>query len=323
MSRLCGDADMLYHSHSACAAVKRIVSNEARGAGHDVVRSQSRYLVGLTNIPREPRGHPIAEVVRVGDEVGVVPLFNRLLLDRRRAWWGLAFALLRKEWLERGGPMSDMMSACGVLSVFGSPSESRERSAVAAFAWKCRLQGSAVVDSCQYMVLLSIFLSLSADCVVVLRLCGPSQRGAQLSTDLRHRPIGVTGDWLSGHSEAFAVAIWLTMLPCADSRGPFGDEWMSMTVSFGSEAEGAARARKRYTLAATLRDTPCLTTLLLSLLFPIIFPSFSLFRPLLAGGWFKSCVHYNSLRLGLENLGENVEPSYVRDHLDSLRADYG
>lgn len=27
---------MLYHSHSACAAVKRIVSNEARGAGHDV-----------------------------------------------------------------------------------------------------------------------------------------------------------------------------------------------------------------------------------------------------------------------------------------------
>eukprot|EP00962_Isochrysis_galbana_P035032 scaffold11940_cov106-Isochrysis_galbana.AAC.11 len=43
----------------------------------------------------------------------------------------------------------------------------------------------------------------------------------------------------------------------------------------------------------------------------------------LAGGWFKSCVHYNSLRLGLENLGENVEPSYVRVHLDSLRADYG
>eukprot|EP00962_Isochrysis_galbana_P017235 scaffold4961_cov114-Isochrysis_galbana.AAC.9 len=46
----------------------------------------------------------------------------------------------------------------------------------------------------------------------------------------------------SGHSEAFAVAIWLTMLPCAESRGRFGDEWMSMTVSFGSEAEGAARA---------------------------------------------------------------------------------
>eukprot|EP00962_Isochrysis_galbana_P040611 scaffold14742_cov114-Isochrysis_galbana.AAC.1 len=45
-------------------------------------------------------------------------------------------------------------------------------------------------------------------------------------------------------------------------------------------------------------------------------------RAALAGGWFKSCVHYNSLRLGLENLGENVEPSYVRVHLDSLRADY-
>eukprot|EP00962_Isochrysis_galbana_P049106 scaffold20711_cov124-Isochrysis_galbana.AAC.2 len=43
----------------------------------------------------------------------------------------------------------------------------------------------------------------------------------------------------------------------------------------------------------------------------------------LAGGWLKSCVHYNSLRLSLENLGENVEPSYVRVHLDSLRADYG
>eukprot|EP00962_Isochrysis_galbana_P039108 scaffold14004_cov111-Isochrysis_galbana.AAC.3 len=46
-------------------------------------------------------------------------------------------------------------------------------------------------------------------------------------------------------------------------------------------------------------------------------------KPLSAGGWFKSCVHYNSLRLGLENLGENVEPSYVRVHLDSLRAGYG
>eukprot|EP00962_Isochrysis_galbana_P050297 scaffold21738_cov129-Isochrysis_galbana.AAC.3 len=43
----------------------------------------------------------------------------------------------------------------------------------------------------------------------------------------------------------------------------------------------------------------------------------------LAGGWFKSYVHYNSLRLGLENLGENVELSYVRVDLDSLRgADY-
>eukprot|EP00962_Isochrysis_galbana_P040681 scaffold14781_cov113-Isochrysis_galbana.AAC.5 len=58
-----------------------------------------------------------------------------------------------------------------------------------------------------------------------------------------------------------------------------------------------------------------------------ISPSLFLIQAALAGGWFKSCVHYNSnsLRLGLENLGENVEPSYVRVHLDSLRlrADYG
>eukprot|EP00962_Isochrysis_galbana_P006901 scaffold1864_cov106-Isochrysis_galbana.AAC.10 len=30
---------------------------------------------------------------------------------------------------------------------------------------------------------------------------------------------------------------------CDDSRWRFGDAWMSMTVSFGSEAEGAARAQ--------------------------------------------------------------------------------
>eukprot|EP00962_Isochrysis_galbana_P021343 scaffold6293_cov133-Isochrysis_galbana.AAC.2 len=30
--------------------------------------------------------------------------------------------------------------------------------------------------------------------------------------------------------------------PCACSRGRSGDSWMSMTVSFGAEAEGAARA---------------------------------------------------------------------------------
>eukprot|EP00962_Isochrysis_galbana_P021646 scaffold6392_cov118-Isochrysis_galbana.AAC.1 len=59
---------------------------------------------------------------------------------------------------------------------------------------------------------------------------------------------------------------------------------------------------KRYSQAATLRDTPCLTTLLLALPFPIISPSLSLIQAALAGGWFKSCVHYNSLRLGLENL---------------------
>jgi len=49
-------------------------------------------------------------------------------------------------------------------------------------------------------------------------------------------------NWLSGLTEAFEVALWLTMLPCAGSRGRFGDEWISMTMSFGAEAEGAARA---------------------------------------------------------------------------------
>eukprot|EP00962_Isochrysis_galbana_P027821 scaffold8760_cov116-Isochrysis_galbana.AAC.16 len=46
-------------------------------------------------------------------------------------------------------------------------------------------------------------------------------------------------------TEAIEVALWLTMLPCAVSRGRFGDAWMSMTVSFGSEAEGAARAKQQ------------------------------------------------------------------------------
>jgi len=52
----------------------------------------------------------------------------------------------------------------------------------------------------------------------------------------------VVSDWLSGLGDAFEVALWLTMLPCAESGGRFGDEWMSMTMSFGSEAKGAARA---------------------------------------------------------------------------------
>eukprot|EP00962_Isochrysis_galbana_P039041 scaffold13969_cov125-Isochrysis_galbana.AAC.1 len=52
----------------------------------------------------------------------------------------------------------------------------------------------------------------------------------------------VDSGWLSGVTEAFGVALWLIMLPCAGSRGRFGDEWISMTMSFGAEAEGAARA---------------------------------------------------------------------------------
>eukprot|EP00962_Isochrysis_galbana_P013469 scaffold3819_cov107-Isochrysis_galbana.AAC.12 len=45
------------------------------------------------------------EVVRIGDEVGVVPLFRRLLRDGRRARWGgwsLVFALLRRERMDWG-----------------------------------------------------------------------------------------------------------------------------------------------------------------------------------------------------------------------------
>jgi len=37
-------------------------------------------------------------------------------------------------------------------------------------------------------------------------------------------------DWLSGIAEAFGVALWLTMLPCAGSRGRFGDDGIPMTV---------------------------------------------------------------------------------------------
>jgi len=50
---------------------------------------------------------------------------------------------------------------------------------------------------------------------------------------------------LSGFTEAFEVALWLTMLPCAASRGRFGDKWISMTMSFGAEADKERRARQR------------------------------------------------------------------------------
>src|SRR6056297_1509877 len=38
----------------------------------------------------------------VGDEVRVVPFFHCLLLNGRRWWWGLAFALLKGGGVERG-----------------------------------------------------------------------------------------------------------------------------------------------------------------------------------------------------------------------------
>eukprot|EP00962_Isochrysis_galbana_P057956 scaffold30592_cov112-Isochrysis_galbana.AAC.1 len=93
------------------------------------------------------------------------------------------------------------------------------------------------------MALFPWFPSLSAGFVVVLRLrlCDSSERGAQVLAGALGSKTVVT-DWLSGNTEAFEVALWLTMLPCAASRGRCGDAWMSMMVSFGSEAEGAARA---------------------------------------------------------------------------------
>src|SRR6056297_3821520 len=108
--------------------------------------------------------------------------------------------------------------AVGMLSVFGPPMEGRARAAMQFLSrlkdvlwwwrvepvlscWMCPGRGfcvdrGVVCRELQWwtaasMALLMLFPSLSAGFVVVLRLCGPSQGGAQLSTDLRHRPIGV------------------------------------------------------------------------------------------------------------------------------------
>src|SRR6056297_2786468 len=107
--------------------------------------------------------------------------------------------------------------AVGMLSVFGPPMEGRARAAMQFLSrlkdvlwwwrvepvlscWMCPGRGFCVevssAESCSggqlpvCMALLMLFPSLSAGFVVVLRLCGPSQGGAQLSTDLRHRPVG-------------------------------------------------------------------------------------------------------------------------------------
>eukprot|EP00962_Isochrysis_galbana_P053330 scaffold24758_cov129-Isochrysis_galbana.AAC.2 len=61
----------------------------------------------------------------------------------------------------------------------------------------------------------------------------------ELSTDLRHE---TPTRWLSSIAGALGVALWLTMLSCAGSRGRFGDDGIPMSMSFGAEAEGAARA---------------------------------------------------------------------------------
>eukprot|EP00962_Isochrysis_galbana_P014480 scaffold4145_cov115-Isochrysis_galbana.AAC.28 len=58
---------------------------------------------------------------------------------------------------------------------------------------------------------------------------------------------------------------------------------------------------------------------------PIPSPS-SFFKPPFAGGWFQSCVHYNSLgkSKSIESLGNNVVPLPMSALIStSLRADYG
>eukprot|EP00962_Isochrysis_galbana_P029624 scaffold9492_cov108-Isochrysis_galbana.AAC.6 len=82
----------------------------------------------------------------------------------------------------------------------------------------------------------------TADCLLPT---GTAQRRASQYPKLKlQSPWGHSGSPTRGRQEigGGTLAHRLTMLPCADSRGRFGDAWMSMTVSFGSEAEGAARA---------------------------------------------------------------------------------
>eukprot|EP00962_Isochrysis_galbana_P030623 scaffold9933_cov125-Isochrysis_galbana.AAC.5 len=47
------------------------------------------------------------------------------------------------------------------------------------------------------------------------------------------------------------------MLPCDASRGRFGDSRLSMTVSFGAEAEGAARASAGRWRKPRMRHISC------------------------------------------------------------------
>eukprot|EP00962_Isochrysis_galbana_P011351 scaffold3183_cov120-Isochrysis_galbana.AAC.13 len=48
--------------------------------------------------------------------------------------------------------------------------------------------------------------------------------------------------WFSGHTGSNVVALWLTLLSDDGSRGRFGDGGVSVAMSVGPEAEGAARA---------------------------------------------------------------------------------
>eukprot|EP00962_Isochrysis_galbana_P029872 scaffold9626_cov114-Isochrysis_galbana.AAC.3 len=57
----------------------------------------------------------------------------------------------------------------------------------------------------------------------------------------------VVQSWYSGHTGSVVscgcvVALWLTLLSDDGSRGRFGDGGVSVAMSVGPEAEGAARA---------------------------------------------------------------------------------
>eukprot|EP00962_Isochrysis_galbana_P024374 scaffold7467_cov140-Isochrysis_galbana.AAC.3 len=65
-------------------------------------------------------------------------------------------------------------------------------------------------------------------------------KGWTITSTYNDSPVGTS--YIRDIGGPNGVALWLTLLSCAGSRGRFGDEAMSMTVSFGAGAEGAARA---------------------------------------------------------------------------------
>eukprot|EP00962_Isochrysis_galbana_P029533 scaffold9442_cov117-Isochrysis_galbana.AAC.13 len=120
---------------------------------------------------------------------------------------------------------------------------------------------TAVVDSCQYGTesLFSAPFGCNCGCAATLwllrrrspgvySLTTPTHRGGVMCKALWQALAGslsryfVVQTRISSIAGSNGAALWLTLLSCAGSRGRFGDEVISMTVSFGAEAEGAARA---------------------------------------------------------------------------------
>eukprot|EP00962_Isochrysis_galbana_P006251 scaffold1690_cov118-Isochrysis_galbana.AAC.6 len=156
--------------------------------------------------------------------VGVLSVFDLLLERLARPMVGFSLRLKRVLGWWRVDPALYLLFRTGGVRVEGG------------FAWLCRLRVCLRWWAAASMALLLSLLSLlTAAIVVVLRLCGSSERGAQAS------------GWLSGIAGANGLALWLTILPCAGSRGRFGDDSIPMSMSFGAEAEGAARAPKLRT----------------------------------------------------------------------------